>query len=318
MTNFKIPLSVPNDKKSEYRKNYENLTNGSGRLLLIAGDQKVEHLNADFFGSGIAPEDNNPEHLFQIASASRGGVLAVHFGLIARYGQDYRKIPYIVKLNGRTNLGAGEEKNSCKIWWKVEDIVKFKKQSGLKIVGIGYTLYLGGQFEAEMLAAAARAIYEAHQAGLTAVIWMYPRGKNVKEEDIHTIAGGAGVAAALDADFVKLKYPYNLKDRKATAEKFQEATIAAGRTKVICVGGAKRPVKELLDYLETQIKIAGTAGLAMGRNLHQRSLEESTRLSAALGAIIFRGWDAKEALAIYADKKKGSTKKRRSGFLGLF
>lgn len=287
MREIKTPLSVPRDKRNEYHRNYRHLTNNSGHLLLIAGDQKVEHLNTDFFGVGISPEDNDPEHLFKIAAASHGGVLATHLGLISRYGQNYRTIPYIVKLNGKTNIGTGEEKNSSQIWWTIEDIIKFKKQSDLNIVGIGYTLYLGGQYEAKMLASAAQAIYRAHQVGLTAILWVYPRGKNIKEEDIHTIAGGAGVAAALDADFVKVKYPYGGKDKKAIAKKFREVTVAAGRTKVICVGGEKRSVKELLEYLELQMKIAGTSGLAMGRNLHQRPLKEATSFTASLGKIIF-------------------------------
>jgi len=314
MTSLKIPASVPSASRSAYRQNYAQLTNNSGRLLLIAGDQKVEHLNDDFVGAGISLEDASPEHLFKIAAASNGGVLATHLGLISRYGHDYRQVPYIVKLNGKTNLGT-DEKNSAKLWWTVEDIIDFKQQSGLKIVGIGYTIYLGGATEAKMLAKAARAIFEAHQAGLTAIIWVYPRGKNIKEEDIHTIAGAAGVAAALDADFVKIKYPYNLKDQKTTATKYQEAVKAAGRTKVICVGGDKRSVTQLLDSTDKQLKISGTFGLAMGRNLHQRSLEEAAKLARALGAIIFKQKTAKEATAIYKQK---TTSSKSSGFLGLF
>lgn len=316
MKSIRIPLSVPSHKSGEYSKNYRLLTNNSGRLLLIAGDQKVEHLNDDFYGPGITPEDKNPEHLFRIAAASKGGALATQLGLISRYGRDYRSLPYIVKINAKTNLGEGE-KDSSRSWWSVDDVVRFKKQSGLNIGAIGYTLYIGGLYEAKMLREAAKAIFEAHQAGLLAVLWVYPRGKNVKEEDIHTIAGGAGVAAALDADFVKIKYPYGLKDKKAAATRFQEATEAAGRTKAICAGGDKRPVKEVLEHLEVQINISKTAGVALGRNLHQRSLEEATRLNAALGAIIFRNKNAKEALAIYNDKTKAKGA-RSSKFLGLF
>jgi len=40
------------------------ITRGSGRLMLFVGDQKVEHLNADFYGEGISPDDSDPEHLF--------------------------------------------------------------------------------------------------------------------------------------------------------------------------------------------------------------------------------------------------------------
>jgi len=313
MKNLRIPLTVPAKSRLEYQKNYSLLTANSGRLLLVAGDQKVEHLNKDFFGPGIAPEDNNPEHLFKIAAASKGGVLATHLGLISRYGDDYRQVPYIVKMNGKTNLGG--EKNSSRLWWRVEDIINFKKQSKLKIAGIGYTVYLGGEYEAEMLAEIAQGIYDAHQAGLTAVLWMYPRGKNIKEEDIKTIAGGAGVAAALDADFVKVKYPYDSK-QKNSAIKFREAVEAAGRTKIICVGGSKRSVKELLESVESQVKTAGTNGLAIGRNLHQRSLNEATRLSLALGAILFHDKTAKEALTIY--NRKEPVMKKSSKFLGIF
>jgi len=316
MSEIKVPLSVPSDKKSTYRKNYTSLTANTGRLFLIAGDQKVEHLNADFFGPGISPEDATPEHLFKIAAGSHGGVLAAPLGLISRYGADYPKIPYLIKINGKTNLGT-EEKNSAQIWWPVEEIVKFKKQSGLNIVGIGYTLYLGGQFEAQMLVQAARAIFSAHQSGLTAVLWVYPRGKNIKEEDIHVISGGAGVAACLDADFVKVKYPYSLKDKKAIALKFQEVTQAAGRTKVVCVGGRKQSVPEILSALENQLKFGRTSGLAMGRNMHQRPLAEATRLAEAIGKMIFHNASAPEALDVYTAKKK-PVRKSSGRFLGLF
>ncbi|MFA5000247.1 MAG: aldolase [Patescibacteria group bacterium] len=325
MTNAQIPLSVPSQRRREYKDNYHLLTKGRGRLLLIAGDQKVEHLNDDFFGPGISPEDANPEHLFKIAAESDGGVLATQLGLISRYGRQYRKLPYIVKINAQTNAGEKDKDNGA-LWWTVDDIVKFKKQSGLRIVGIGYTVYLGGKREPEILATAAKAVYEAHQAGLTAVIWMYPRGKNIKEENIHTIAGGAGVAAALDADFVKIKYPYGTKDKKTTAKKFIEAITAAGRTKVVCVGGGRASAKEFLEEVANQVKISGSSGLAIGRNLHQRPLTEAVRLTKALSAIIFHNSDIKEALKIYNKEKENKKikslikKGKKSGtkFLGLF
>ena len=319
MAKLKIqaPLTVPANKIKEYHRNYRNLTNDCGRLLLIAGDQKVEHLNSDFFGPGITPEDQNPEHLFKIAAASRGGVLATHLGLIARYGRKYQNVPYLIKLNGKTNLGPNDSKDSSRLWWSVADIVKFKQDSGLNVVGIGYTLYLGGRHEPEMLATVSQAIYQAHQVGLTAVLWVYPRGPKINEEDVQTIAGGAGVAAALDADFVKIKYPYALKDKLKTAEKFRQATQAAGLTQVICVGGSKRPVKALLEDLERQIKISGTSGLAMGRNLHQRPLSETIRLTAALGAIIFHNQNATAAYKIYSQLPK-PLNQSKSKFLGLF
>lgn len=316
MFKINVPLTVPRQNNHEYKKNYSLLTNKTGRLLLIAGDQKVEHLNDDFFGSDISKDDASPEHLFKIAAASNGGALATHLGLVSRYGGAHKDVPYIIKLNGKTNIGPSEEKNSSQLWWSVDDVLKFKKQSGLKIVGIGYTLYLGGRYEAKMLMEAARAIFEAHQAGLTAILWVYPRSKGINEENIHTIAGGAGIAASLDADFAKVKYPYKTKNLILAARNFYEATLAAGQTKIICVGGEKRSTDDLFKCLEKQIKISGTAGLAIGRNLHQRPLDEATRLSQALGSIIFHNKTAEEAKLIFSSKKKET--KKSSKFFSFF
>ncbi|MCX6555135.1 MAG: aldolase, partial [Candidatus Aminicenantes bacterium] len=71
-----IPADVPNDVLNEYLSNYEEITLGSDRLMLFAGDQKIEHLNDDFYGPGIAADDADPEHLFKIASQAEIGVFA--------------------------------------------------------------------------------------------------------------------------------------------------------------------------------------------------------------------------------------------------
>lgn len=317
MLKIKTPLSVPLSKQREYQKNFDLATAGSGSLLLFAGDQKVEHLNDDFIGKGIVKEDSSPEHLFQIAAASPIGVFATHLGLISHYGASYPKVPYLVKLNGRTNLYKDTEEILSSAWHQVTDIVEFKKQSGLNILGVGYTVYLGGEKETEMLTEAAKIVREAHQNGLIAVIWMYPRGKNIKEEDIHTIAGGAGVAAALGADFVKVKYPYDNKKAKVTALDFQEVVKAAGRTGVICVGGDKQNAKEFITHVYEQKHVSGSLGVAIGRNLHQRSLKDAISLATALALIINHDASLEDALDVYLGNKK-IDKRQHSDFLGLF
>jgi len=71
-----VPLDVPENMKDEYKKNYETSTGGSGRLMLFAGDQKIEHLNDDFYGEDNHEDDADPEHLFRIANKANIGVLA--------------------------------------------------------------------------------------------------------------------------------------------------------------------------------------------------------------------------------------------------
>ncbi len=316
--NYKtIPASVPKEKISTYNKNRQILTRGSDNLFLIAADQKIEHLNDDFYGPGIAPEDASPEHIFNIARQSRGGILAAHLGLISQYGKDYPDLDYIVKINGKTNLGPNEKKNSAKPLWSVADVIRFQKQSQLKISAIGYTLYLGQKYEGEMLRQAAQAITTAHQAGLLAVLWIYPRGKGINEDKIHTIAGAAGVASSLGADFAKLKYPYQLKDRKLAAKNYREVILAAGKTKVICVGGGKQDARQLLSFVKLQLE-AGASGLAIGRNLHQRKPEQAYRLAQAITALLHDKATLTQALSIYSGKTKLKQSKAKSKVLGLF
>jgi hypothetical protein len=45
-----VPLDVPKAVRENYIKNYLAITKRSGRLMPFAGDQKVEHLNNDFYG----------------------------------------------------------------------------------------------------------------------------------------------------------------------------------------------------------------------------------------------------------------------------
>jgi len=99
-----VPLDVPPERRDDYVDDYLKITKDTGRLMLFAGDQKVEHLNKDFYGPGISPDDGDPEHLFRIAKRGRIGVFATQLGLIARYGMDYPEVPYLVKLNSKTDL----------------------------------------------------------------------------------------------------------------------------------------------------------------------------------------------------------------------
>ena len=80
-----VPLDVPPEAREIFRGNYREMTRGTGRLMLFAGDQKIEHMNDDFYGPGIHPDDADPEHLFRIAAKGRIGVFATQLGLISRY-----------------------------------------------------------------------------------------------------------------------------------------------------------------------------------------------------------------------------------------
>jgi len=295
----KVPLDVPKAKREAYLKNYMEITRESGKLMLFAGDQKVEHLNDDFYGEGIPEDDANPEHLFEIASKAKIGVFATQRGLIARYGMDYKNVSYLVKLNSKTNLVKTSQADPfSNLWYDVDQVVQFKENSGLNILAVGYTVYPGSEFEAEMLVQAAQVVYDAHQHGMVSVLWIYPRGVTVKDEkDPHLIAGATGVGACLGTDFVKVNYPE--KEGAKPAEVFKEAIKAAGRAKVVCAGGASDPVGDFLRKLHDQIHISGAMGSATGRNIHQKPLDEAIRMCNAIYAVTIEDATVEEALKIY-------------------
>jgi fructose-bisphosphate aldolase/6-deoxy-5-ketofructose 1-phosphate synthase len=299
VNNVIVPLDVPEEFRETYIRNYLEITKESGHLMLFAGDQKVEHLNKDFFGDGIPADDNDPEHLFRIASQAKIGVFATQLGIIARYGMSYPDVPYLVKINSKTDLVKTSQSDPLSgEWYDFQQVIDFRNSSGLKILGVGYTIFLGSEYEAEMLYQAAQLVYNAHQYGLISVLWIYPRGKAVNDEkDPHLIAGATGIALCLGADFVKVNYPQ--KEGHDSKEIFKEAVLAAGRTKVVCAGGSSKDAKTFLQELHDQINVSGAAGNATGRNIHQKPLAEAIRMCNAVFAITVEGATVEEALKIY-------------------
>lgn len=297
-----VPADVPSGKKNVYEENMRTVTKNTGRIVLFAGDQKVEHLNDDFYGATkqgpIAADDADPEHLFRIAAGGVVGCFATQLGLVARYGQDYPRVPYLVKVNSKSHLIPVSQSDPRSLpWADIRQVVSLR-DAGLKIVGIGLTVYPGSEFESEQMAAAAQLTYDAHREGLISVIWAYPRGRAVaNERDPHLIAGCAGVAAALGADFCKVNYPKVAEG--SVAESFREAVSAAGRTRLITAGGEGTGVEDFLQTLHDQINISGASGSATGRNIHQKPLPEAILMTKAISAITYGGLSVQEAVAVY-------------------
>lgn len=298
----RVPADVSAEARAAYVENYLKATRNSGRLMLFACDQKIEHLNKDFYGEGIDIADAKPEHLFEIGSKGVCGVLAGQRGLIAAYAADYPEINYLVKMNSKTNLVKTSQDDPYSPQLTSFEAVLELINNGVNVVGIGYTIYLGSEYESQMMAEAAELIAQAHAAGLLVVLWIYPRGKAVTEEkDAHLIAGAAGVALCLGADFVKVNPPKG-DDAESSAEKLIEASNAAGRCGLVCAGGSTVEADVFLKQLWDQIHVGGADGNATGRNIHQRSLDEAVRLTKAISAITLADYSVEDALSVFEGK----------------
>ena len=293
-----VPADVPEKKHDTFIKNYSAITRNTGRLFLFSCDHKIEHLNNDCYGPDINPQALHPEHFFRIASQGNIGAMATHVGLIARYAKQYPNIHYIAKLNAKTNAVSTEQQDPhSALLWTVDDIIDMQEHHKIMIAGIGITMYLGSEYEAEQLYQAAQTIMQAHHQGLVTIVWMYPRGKAIcQENNPNLIAGGAGVAVSLGADFVKVKIPA-APDISSRAQFLKIASAAAGNTKIIYSGGELTSSPELLTQLYEFIHHADLAGAAMGRNIFQRSLAEGVALTHAIASIIYDNADLKTSIS---------------------
>ena len=301
----KVPVDVSPEMRDVYIENYMKATCGTGRLMLFACDQKVEHLNKDFYGEGIDISDSDPQHLFDIAEQGTIGVMAAQRGLVAMYGADHPEINYLVKMNSKTNLVKTAQSDPYSPQLHDLEAVLAMRENGVNIVGLGYTIYLGSEYESTMMAEAGELIAQAHANGLLVVLWIYPRGKAVTaEKDPDLIAGAAGVALCLGADFVKVNPPKpEGDDTRTPAEALKVASMAAGRTGLVCAGGSTVDAKTFLTQLYDQIHVGGACGNATGRNIHQRSLDEAVRLTKAISAITLADYSVADALAVFNGEK---------------
>jgi class I fructose-bisphosphate aldolase len=299
----RVPADVPAAVRDTYVDNYMKATQGTGRLMLFACDQKVEHLNDDFYGEGIAADDNEPEHLFKIGDQGVIGILAGQRGLVAQYAADYPGINYLVKMNSKTHLvPTSQEDPYSPQLYDIQTVLDLR-DNGVNVVGIGYTIYLGSEYEASMMTEAAQLIADAHSVGMLVVLWIYPRGKAVaNEKDAHLIAGAAGAACCLGSDFVKVNPPKG-DESGSSADKLKEAAAAAGRTGLVCAGGSTVDADTFLSQLWEQIHVGGAMGNATGRNIHQRSLSEAVRLTKAISAITLGDYSVADAVAVFNGTK---------------
>ena len=305
MAKYHVPADVPDELIETFIDNMDAATCGTGKMNLFACDQKIEHLNDDFYdgGNSIPLTSNDPEHLFTIGQKCHEqgtiGVLAGQLGLISHYARDYPEIPYLVKLNSKSHLVKTKQRDPIsQALWDMDDVMSLV-HNGINVVGIGYTIYIGSEYEHEMLSEAAQFIRQAHELGMISVVWMYPRGNAVADEkDPQLISGAAGVAACIGADFAKVNYPAEF-EGMTRPESLAIASQAAGRTGIICSGGGSLPPKEFLQRLWDQMNTGNCRGAATGRNIHQKGTQDAMKMTAACHAIICESASVEEAFNIY-------------------
>lgn len=247
------------------------------KSLILAYDHGLEHGVSDFDLKNI-----DPDYILDIAVKGKFNAVVFQPGLAEKYFQNYkRKIPLIVKLNGKTNIAQIEpvSRQNCSV----------KRAIKLGADAVGYTIYLGSDFENVMLAEFGKIVEEAHNFKLPVIAWIYPRGKSIgNDRSTEILAYAARTGLELGADIVKINYNHD-------AEGFKWVVKAAGKTKVVVAGGAKKEDNEELQSTYEIIK-AGASGLAIGRGIWQH--KEPLKMTKALKKIIFENKSVNEAMKV--------------------
>ena len=236
-----------------------------GKSMLLAYDQGLEHgPSTDFNERNV-----DPAYVMEIAAKGRFNGVIFQKGTAERFYDG--RVPLIVKLNGKTALPKGEpiSRQVCSVQHAVS----------LGAKGVGYTIYLGSGLESEMLAEFGRIQEQAHERGIAAIAWIYPRGAAVQNDTAKEIvAYAARTGLELGADAVKIKYT-------GDPASFSWAVKSAAGVRVFMSGGPKAPTDD--DFLR-QVKgvmEAGGTGLAVGRNVWQN--EDPMAMADKLKRVIF-------------------------------
>lgn len=222
-----------------------------GKALFLAYDQGLEHGPSDFNDENV-----DPNYIIDIAKKGKYNGIIFQKGIAEKYHKEIikSKIPLIIKLNGKTNLFKGEpiSRQLCTV----------KEATKLGAKAVGYTIYIGSDYEDEMFQEFEKIQREAHSKGIPVIVWIYPRGKSLKgRKDSELMIYAARVGLEIGADIIKLHYAGNFKD-------LAWAVKSAGKAKIVVAGGTKKKEKHLLDEIK-EVMDSGCIGLAVGRNVWQ-------------------------------------------------
>ena len=266
---------------------------GSGKMVILPVDQGFEHGPARSFAKN--PDAYDPDYHFQLAIESGCNAYAAPLGFLEASARDYAgEIPLILKINNSDSLYKPSENPISAVTSSVDDALR------LGCSAIGFTIYPGSSDRKQMYEEIAIATRDAKDAGLTVVIWSYPRGEGISvdgETAIDVVAYSAQIAAQLGANIIKVKPP-TAHIEQADAKKAFEASgikVASledrtrhviesafnGKRITIFSGGAAKSNEDVLEEVRG-LAGGGSFGSIMGRNAFQRPKKEAIELLRAV------------------------------------
>jgi class I fructose-bisphosphate aldolase len=282
-------LGLSTGKKARlYRILHEHgLRNGTA--IFLPYDHGLEHGPRDFFGN---PEAGDPKNILKLALEGGFNGIAIQIGLASKFYWDYAgEIPLVLKLNGKTEIPSAIDPLSP-VNATVEEAVRLGADA------VGYTLYVGTPAQERDFAQYLRVREDAERFGMPLIVWSYPRGTAIDAKGgrdcFYAVDYAARTASELGADVVKVNFPQPDKQtgvpeayrRGFSAAEAIDAVVRSANRTLLLVSGGEQAGDEVMLEKARQSMEAGATGLIFGRNVFQRSHDDSLRLVAQLREIL--------------------------------
>ena len=261
----------------------------NGTAIFLPYDHGLEHGPRDFAGH---PSSSDPKHIIKLALEGGFNGIAIQIGLASKFYWEYAgEVPLVLKLNGKTDIPAPPDPISP-VNASVEEAVRLGADA------VGYTLYVGTPAQERDFAQYLRVREDAEWFGMPLIVWSYPRGAAIDakggRDSFYAVDYAARTASELGADLVKVNFPQPGKQsgvpeayrREISATEAIAAVVASANRSLLLVSGGEHAGDEAMLEKARQSMEAGATGLIFGRNIFQRSHDESLRLVAQLREIL--------------------------------
>ncbi len=282
-------LGLSTGKKARLRRILYQHGLQNGTALFLPYDQGLEHGPRDFFAN---PDASDPKYIIGLALDGGFNGIAIQIGLAEKFYWDYAgEVPLVLKLNGKTDIPSTIDPLSP-VNATVEDAVRLGADA------VGYTLYVGTPAQPTDFAQYLRVREDARRLGMPLIVWSYPRGSAIDakggKDSFYAVDYAARTASELGADVVKVNFPHPEKrtdvpepyQAEFSAQQAIDAVVrSANRTLLLVSGGERAGDEAMLDKARQSME-AGATGLIFGRNVWQRSRDESLRFVSALKDIL--------------------------------
>lgn len=294
------------DRNSQCLKSFGQILNhgrlaGTGYVSILPVDQGIEHSA----GASFAPNPIyfDPENIIKLAIEGGCNAVATTFGVLGAMSRKYaHKIPFIAKLNHNQLITYPNGFDQI-MFGSVEEAWN------LGASAVGATIYFGSPESNRQIIEVADAFEQAHQLGMTTILWCYLRNPDFKKDKDYHVAADLTAQAnhlgvTIEADIIKQKLPENnggftaLKFGKSHPKMYDELSTDhpidlcryqilncyAGRAGLINSGGASSGKTDLAEAVKTAVvnKRAGGMGLISGRKAFQRPMKEGVELLHAI------------------------------------